>query len=727
MKKLCFLTGIAIVLYAMIAMNLPVIKAEEGMWPIDQLSEELIREMQRKGLSLSAGELYTADGKGVINAVVDLGGGTGSFVSPDGLIITNHHVAFGAIQQMSTAEHNYIEKGFLAKTKNEEPQALGYNAYVLLTIEDVTDQVLSSVDDAMSPLERFNAIEKAEKEIVKKEEEGRDVYCSVADMYGGLTYKLCTYLKIKDLRVVYVPPKSIGNYGGDIDNWMWPRHTGDFSFLRAYIGPDGKTAEYSEKNVPYHPKSYLKIASESTNEGDFTLIAGYPGRTYRHITSHAVANDINFYYPTKIELFEEWTKIMERHAAMDAEASVRTAGLKEGLENSKKNAEGMLEGFQRYRLLDKKFHIEKQFQQILANDPEMAKMYGHILPKFKILYDDLETYQLKRMLLRYARLSGLLRAAYTIYKWNVEKEKPDLERDPDYMDRRLPDIKRRLRNLDRRFHLAVDRDVLSMFLRRLTELPPGQSVRAVDEIVDSAGQDGIDAAIDAFLESLYSGTKLTEAEERLAMLDADKDRLLREGDPFIEFMAKLYTEIEELRERRKAFDGALSLLRPQWVDALMQWQQRQLYPDANGTLRINYGIVRGYAPRDAVYYEPFSSLTGVLEKYTGTNPFDLPPSLLTIAEKKDFGPYRDSALNDIPVNLLTTNDSTGGNSGSPLLNGKGELIGILFDGNYESIAADFMFIDRLTRTINVDIRYVLFIADKLNHAQNVLEELELSE
>lgn len=703
------------------------VHAEEGMWPMDQLSKELVQDMQSKGLTLTARELYNNDGTGVINAVVNLGGGTGSFVSPEGLIITNHHVAFGAIQQLSSAENNYIEKGFLASTWEEEPRALGYNAYVLLSIEDVTEKVLSSVDESMTPLDRFNAIEKAEKEIVKKAEEGRDVYCSVRARYGGLSYKLYTYFKIKDLRVVYIPPKTIGNYGGDIDNWMWPRHTGDFSFLRAYVGPDGTTAEYSEGNVPYRPKSYLKIASVPTKEGDFSMIAGYPGRTYRHVTSHTIENDINFYYPTKIELFNEWTGIIDDHAARDPEAGVKMASLKEGLENSKKNAAGMLEGFQHYRLLDQKLQTEKEFNTFLSGHEHMERKYGHILPEINTQHDDLKTYQLKRMLFRYCRLRGLLRAAYTIYKWNDEQEKPDLERDPDYMDRRLPDIRRRLQNLDRRYHPAVDRDILAMFLRRMAALPSDQRVQAVDEIIAGVSVNERDSAIDRFVDKLYAGTSLTDVESRLAMLDAGKKQLLKAGDPFILFAAQLYPEIEELQEKRDAFDGALSALRPQWVAALMDWQEKKLYPDANGTMRINYGVVRGYAPRDAVSYDPFTTLAGVLEKYTGEDPFDLPPPLFEIVEKQDFGPYIDPVLKDVPINLLTTNDSTGGNSGSPLLNSRGEIIGVLFDGNYESISADFMFIDRVTRTINVDIRYVLFITDKLNQATNVLQEMGVLE
>ncbi len=725
MKKVPVYEWVILIFFGWVVVSPFFAEAEEGMWPVNMLSQELIDEMQAKGLALSAEQLYNTEGTGVANAVVSLGGGTGAFVSPEGLILTNHHVAFGAVQQLSSAENNYIDKGFLARTRVEEPQAFGYNAYVLLAVEDVTKKVTSRLKDSMTTLERQEAIERVEKEIVKKAEKGKDVYCSVAAMHGGLSYELHTYLKIKDLRVVYVPPASIGNYGGDIDNWMWPRHTGDFSFLRAYVGPDGKTAEYSEQNVPYHSRSYLKIAPEPTQEGDFTMIAGYPGRTYRHITSYDVANDVHFGYPARIELFQEWLGIMRKNAAVDPEAGVRMASIVEGLENTKKNSEGMLEGFQRFHLLDEKLATEKGFEEFLNGGRQMKDAYGHILPGIKALYDDLGTYQQKRLLMNYARRYGLLSAAHTIYKWNMEREKPDLKRDPGYMDRDLPEVEKRLQNLDRRLHLAVDRDVLAMFLRRLASLPSGQGVQAVDEIVGDIPQEQMDAAIRSFLDGLYSGTRLTDAEARVAMLHKGSKQLLKEKDPFIMFAARLYPESEALQEKDKSFDGGLSVYRPQWAEALMKWQGQKLYPDANGTLRVNYGSVKGYSPRNAIYYEPFTTLSGVLDKYTGEDPFDLPPLLFEIA-RKDKAAYQDPVLKDIPVDLLTTNDSTGGNSGSPVMNGKGELIGLLFDGNYESITGDYFDDPRYSRTINVDIRYILFIADKLNNAQNVLQEMGVS-
>ena len=327
--------------------------------------------------------------------------------------------------------------------------------------------------------------------------------------------------------------------------------------------------------------------------------------------------------------------------------------------------------------------------------------------------------------MNYVRRNGLLNAAYTIYKWNMEREKPDLKRDPGYMDRDLPDIERKLQNLDRRLHLAVDRDVLAMFLRRLANLPSGQGVQAIQEIVGDVSPEQQNAAIQSFLDGLYRGTRLTDAKTRLAMLHMGRKQLLKEPDPFIMFAARLYPESEGLQEKDKSFNGGLSVHRPQWAEALMKWQGKKLYPDANGTLRINYGSVKGYSPRDAITYGPFTTLSGVLDKYTGEDPFDLPPLLFEIAGK-DNAAYQDPVLKDIPVDLLTTNDSTGGNSGSPVRNGKGELIGLLFDGNYESITGDYFDDPRYSRTINVDIRYILFIADKLNNARTVLQEMGVS-
>jgi hypothetical protein len=713
----------------------------EGMWLPQELPDAVIQDMRLKGCELSKEQIFNTLGTGIANAVVRLGA-TGSFVSPEGLILTNHHVAFGAVQRMSTPERNYIRQGFIARSKEEEVPALGYIAYVTQSVEDVTPKVLSAVKPSMSPLERYKAIERRTKEIVKKAEKGKDVYCEVRSFFGGSRYLLYTSLKIKDIRVVYVPARSIGEYGGEIDNWMWPRHTCDFSFLRAYVAPDGKTTEYSKDNVPYRPKSYLKIAPEGLREGDFAFIVGFPGRTDRYLTSYALTSLQNFEYPQSIRLQKQMVEILEGQSKADPVAAVRVARRMKGIYNYLKKDRGMLEGFKEFQLVECQKDKESKLLADSQADPEICKKYSKLLDGFKSLYEENSKYEMKDLLLEYlVGRESLLGQAMLLYKWSIEKTKNDLDRDPEFADRRTPDLKRDLRIFQTGLHLRSDRELLKMFVNEMTRLPEGQRVTAVDEMLGmkSGSESGkaigsekviesekvveSEKAIDAFLDKLYTNTKLDKTEERLRMFDLSREKLLNEGDSFIEFAAKLYDENEKRIERHKSFLGSLDMLTPQWLEMIAKGSKSNLYADANGTMRINYGHVEGYAPRDAVYYRPFTTLRGVVEKHTGVDPFNCPEKILELAASKTYGSYLSPDLGDVAVNLLTTNDSTNGNSGSPLLNSKGELVGCLFDGNYEALSSDFQFEEDLTRSISVDIRYVLFVADFVDNAQNVLHEL----
>jgi hypothetical protein len=700
--------------------------SDEGMWLPQDIPGEIMREMKDRGCELTEEEIYNLDGTGVANAVVQLGA-TGSFVSPEGLILTNHHVAFGAVQRMSTPEKNYIREGFLAKTREEEEPALGYIVYVIQNVEDVTEEVLSAVDPSMSHLERYNAIERRTKEIVKKEEEeGWDVYCEVHSFFGGSTYVLYTFLKIKDVRVVYVPSRSIGEYGGDIDNWMWPRHTGDFSFLRAYVAPDGKTAEYSKENVPYRPTTYLKIAKEGLSDGDFAMVIGFPGRTNRYLTSYALSHFENFDYPQRIRLYRQMLSILNEQSDADALASVRVASRIKGINNMHKNNEGMLEGFRHFGLVKLQEDKEERFLAKLEGDPELNEKYGTMLDEYEALYAELYKHDMKDFLLSSMLYrNSLLGQAMTLYKWCVEKEKEDIDRDPDYMERRIPDLKRSLWIFQTQLHEKSDRELLKMYLHELLALPEDQRVTVVDEMFADKRGAKLEKQLDAFLDELYGNTALSQRPERLRMFGLSLEELMEVKDPFIELAAKLYEENEARIEREKSFSGALNVLAPKWIEAVAAASERPLYSDANSTMRLNYGNVKGYSPRDAVYFYPFTSFRGVIEKNTGVPPFDCPPRLLKLADRERDNEYVSEEVGDVPVNLLTTHDSTGGNSGSPILNARGELVGCLFDGNYESMTSDFLFQEDVTRSIHVDIRYVLFVADFVDDAQNVLEELRI--
>ena len=700
--------------------------ADEGMWPIDMLDKLPWAELKAMGLQLQPQQIYDGKGHGAAYAVVSLGGGTGSFVSPKGLILTNHHVAFNAIQRASTAENDYITNGFNAANLEDEVPAAGYRAYVLLGVEDVTKKVLAAVAEGMSDTERYQAIEKRIKEIVAEAEKGRDVECRVASFYEGYQYKLITTFVIKDVRLVYAPPQSVGNYGGDIDNWMWPRHTGDFSFLRAYVAPNGSSVEYTKDNVPYQPSAWLPMSTKPLKENDFAMIIGFPGKTSRHTTSYGVAAVQEFSYPTRIAIFRDIIGILHEEAKRGKDVEIKTASLDQALNNSMKNYEGMLEGFAKSRLLEQKRATEKSFTTWLAMDPGLQKKYGDVLPKIGALYEEHKSFREKSNLVGLMNYTvQLASAASIIDRWSEERAKPDLERKPGYQDRDAQRLRMRLRIVQMSYDPQVDRRVLKHLAGLAAALPAGQRIAAIDAVLGGATGAEADARLDAWLDRLYGGTKLGSVEERLRLFDLPREELLKQGDPMIDFAVALGAEARALDERDHALTGAHQRLDPLLMEALMTWKGGVLYPDANATMRLTYGQVKGYRPRDAIQYRYATTLTGVVEKHTGEEPFDCPPKLREIAESMEYGSYEDPALKDVPVDFLSTCDITGGNSGSPVMNGRGECIGAAFDGNYESIASDYLFLKETTRSINVDSRYILFIMDRLSGARRLIEEMKI--
>ena len=696
--------------------------ADEGMFLLNQLPME---RLQALGFQLTPEQIYRPGGGGLSDAVVMVGGGTGAFVSPDGLILTNHHVAFAAIQMNSSPEHNYIKEGFWAKTRQEELPAPGYECRITLSFQDITPRVLHGIKKKWTGLKRYKAIEKRIKEIEEKEsDEKAGIEAQVVSMYDGMYYYLFKYLRIKDVRLVYAPPEAIGQYGGDTDNWMWPRHAGDFSFMRAYVGPDGKPADYSPDNVPFHSKTYLPISTAGVKEGDFMFIMGYPGRTMRYRTSYSVRYNQKISYPYRIQLFKEMIQLLNRESEKDSSLKIKFASMEMMLSNVLKNNEGMLEGLKKSHLLERKLAMEKQLTDFLNRNPELQKAYGGVLPAIGKLYAQQEKWDQRETLLRFMAFgSRMYGFASTIYQWSVEKKKPNLERDPRFLDRNIPQIKQRMKIAQRDLHPPTDAKMLELFLLKLANLPEDQQVGPVVEILKRYPGKTKAEAIHEYVQEVYSGTKLADLDTRLKMMDMSYEELMAQNDPLIALAAKLSPVQKQIQDWEQTFAGQLSVLRPKFIEALTRWKKANLYPDANRTIRFTYGTVKGYEPRDAVIYKYITTLRGVLEKDTGKEPFNCPPKLRQLEENRDFGRYEDPLLRDVPVDFLGTTDITGGNSGSPVMNAKGEYIGIAFDGNYESMTSDWQFDPRLTRTISVDARYILFILDKFFGAKNILEEL----
>ncbi len=696
-------------------------QADEGMWMPHQMKD---LNLKARGLQMNPDDLYKTDGTGLMSAVVNLGGGTGEFVSKEGLILTNHHVAFSAIQRASTKEKDYIQNGFLAPNRTEEIPAQGSTADVLLGYEEVTDEILSKIKPGMTFLQIYYAIEKAQKELVAAaEKEGKDLRCSVAAIYSGNKYYLFKYKRIKDVRLVYAPPQDLGNFGGEVDNWMWPRHTCDFSFLRAYVSKDGWGVDYSPDNVPYQPKSVIRISLEGVKEGDFTFVIGNPGRTYRNYTLSEVKFDRDTLI-RRVDQYRDISAFFEKAGQGKRDIEIKYADRLKGLYNSLKNYQGKIEGMDKIDLFGRKTASEKEFLAWVGQDPARQKRNGDILARVDEFMKKYSEFSVRNDSL--SSLTGfggptLLSQAYLIYRTVEERQKPDGDRDPSYQERNLPYVKQSIQLAERGYDLATDRAFFKHQLKKLFSRPDSQIPAALRGLAAQKS----DIAVEEYVDRLYGKTILTTPEKRLELLNLKPAGLSQLQDPFISLAADLEKEMKSLREEGKALSQERSELKRIYEEALLLRSEGKFAPDANGTIRFTYGPVEGYSPRDAVHYLPLTTLKGVMDKESGEFPFRVPEKLKALSKARDFGRYRDERLDDVACCFLNTTNVTGGNSGSPTLNARGEQVGIIFDMTYESVIGDYFIIPELQRSISVDIRYVLFVTDKFSGASHIIKELGL--
>lgn len=701
-----------------------VVTADEGMWQPAQLPV-LESQLSARGLTLEPESLARLT-EHPLGAVIGFGFCTASFVSPEGLVVTNHHCAYGAIQYNSTAERNLLSDGFLAQARSEElPAEPTMRIYVTEAIEDVTERIIGGLDDALSGRERYDAVDTASKSIVAECEATPGYRCDVYVFHHGLSFQLVRQLEIRDVRLVYAPREAIGKFGGDIDNWMWPRHTGDYAFYRAYVAADGSPADYDQANVPYQPRHHLRIQPKGVQSGDFVMVTGYPGRTHRYRLADEVDTALTWQYPTMIELFQRYIAIVEAHDA--AEARLKYAGNIASWNNTLKNFGGQIEGLDRINAVAFKHGIEAELDGWLAGAGEQGA--GQALA-IAALRSDLSAQQRVRdrdLLIRgqLANL-GLFRAARDLYRLSIEREKADSERESGYQLRDEVRIEGWLRQLDRRFDPTIEIELATEILVRYASLDDVQRITELDAWLDGAlGA----AAIRSRLTALYEGTSLNDAEQRLRWFAADRAAIEATDDPLLKLSVELMPAWLRLEDERKEHDGRSFQYRPQYMQAMIDFrrsQGRAVYPDANNSLRVTYGTVTGYSPRDAVQYTPLTTLEGLLSKHTGEDPFDATQAQVDAIRARRHGPYADAALDTVPVNFLSDLDVTGGNSGSPTLNGKGELVGLLFDGNLESVSASWIYEPEITRSIHVDVRYMLWVMDMIDGAQHLIREMGLS-
>ncbi|MCP5045711.1 MAG: S46 family peptidase [bacterium] len=695
--------------------------ADEGMWMPHQMKD---LDLKNKGLEMDPGDLYKKDGTGLMSAVVQFPGGTAEFVSSEGLMLTNHHVAFRAIQRASDKEHDYLMNGFLAKTKSAEIQAVGYTADVLLGYEDVTAAVNKVLKPRMNSQKRRDAIDGISKKLIAKaEKKGKDLRCNFKTMYSGNQYYLFTFKRLQDVRLVYAPPMALGNFGGNIDNWMWPRHTCDFSFLRAYVSKDNRGVAYSKDNVPYRPRSVIKISLEGLKDGDFTFLMGYAGRTSRNFTTSEYRYDLEDMKQTVI-FYQGLIDFLESAGKDNRAIQIKYASKIKRLKNTAKNQRGKLEGLDKRGVMARKQALEKKLMQWVEQDPKRKKKYGGILEKIKtFMVENTSFYQKEDQVSALVddRLGpALLSQAYTIFRTVDESRKPDFKREADYQSRNLPDIRTEVQATERSYEFETDRAYFKYLLKNFLKLDKSSYPRALAPVLEAG-----EAGFDSYVDGLYDKTILKDPKKRLELLTYKPRALLKLNDPLIKLAAALEKELKVLREKMNSVNQAKDDLKKIYLAAMLEMREGKLAPDANASIRFTYGPVKGYSPKDAVTYIPFTTLTGIMEKDTGIRPFDVPRKLKSLYKTKDFGRYKDKDTGDIVTCFLNTTNVTGGNSGSPILNARGEQVGIVFDMTYESVIGDYYIIPELQRSISVDIRYVLFIAEKCSGAHHLIIEMGL--
>ncbi len=698
-------------------------QAGEGMWVPQQLPE-IAGPLKKAGLKLSPQQISDLTGD-PMGAVVALGGCTASFVSPNGLVVTNHHCAYGAIQLNSTAENNLIKNGFNAPTTADEVSA-GPNArvFVLDEITDVTKDAKAAIatagDDALA---RTKALEAFEKKLIADCEAEAGFRCRLYSFSGGNTYRLFKNLEIKDVRLAYAPPGSVGKFGGDIDNWMWPRHTGDFAFYRAYVGKDGKPAAFSKDNVPYRPKHWLKFADQPLGAGDFVMVAGYPGSTNRYALAAEFDNTAQWTYPTIARHYKNQIAMVEAAGKQNADIQVKYAATMAGWNNTSKNYDGQLEGFKRIDAAGQKQREEAAVLGWLKGQGAKGQPALDAHAKLLDLLEQSKATRDRDLTLALFNNTAMLGSATQLYRLSIEREKPNAERESGYQERDLPAIEGGLKQLERRYVAAMDRQLQEYWLNEYIKLPADQRVAAVDAWLD--GNDA--AAVKRALDRL-AGTKLGSTEERLKWFAADRKAFEASNDPAIQYAVAVMPTLLKLEQERKTRAGENLAARPVYLQALADYKKSQgefVYPDANLSLRITFGNVMGYAPKDGVEYTPFTTLEGVVAKETGQDPFDSPKALLDAVAAKRYGGLEDKRIGSVPVNYLSDLDITGGNSGSPVLDAHGKLVGLAFDGNWESVSSNWVFDPKMTRMIAVDGRYLRWIMQEVYPAPQLLKEMNV--
>jgi hypothetical protein len=696
-------------------------KADEGMWLLPLIEKLNIGKMTELGLKLSADDIYSLNKACLKDAVVIFGGGcTGEIVSSQGLLLTNHHCGYGQIQAHSTVDHDYLKDGYWAMTREQELPNPGLSVTFLLRIEDVTDQVLAAVKPGMSETERTTAVNDARAVIEKKAAEGNSYRTTVASFYGGNNFYLLVYERYTDVRFVGAPPSSIGKFGFDTDNWEWPRQTGDFSVFRVYSGPDGKPAQYSKDNIPLKPKYWLPVSIKNLQKGDYTMVLGYPGRTQRYATSYEVDELLKITHPNRIKIRGIRQEILMKDMQADQKVNIQYASKYSGSSNYWKYSIGQKAGLERLNIKGKKEDLENQFRAWVNEEPERKAKYGNALDLIKNAVEGRAQYTNAQQYINECLLQGCELSQMGLMSGLLQKALASAD------NQQITEAIARMKNISANFYkdynpptdMKATKAMLKLFR---SDIPVTYQPDFYSKIVDKKFRGDIDKYVD----NLFAKSIFADQGRMNAFLEKPVLKTL-ENDPLIVATSSIRRVSEEVSKGLSQYDNNLNQGRRLWIAALKEMvPSKTLYPDANSTMRLSYGTVQDYQPRDGVIYKYYTTLRGVVEKYKpGDYEFDVPQRLIDLYNKKEYGIYG-SPEGYMPVCFLTTNDITGGNSGSPVINANGELIGLAFDGNWEAMSGDIAYEPELQRTIVVDIRYVLWIMDIYAGAGHLVKEMDL--
>lgn len=694
-------------------------KPDEGMYPMSELAK---LDLKKAGLRIPTSDLYNPNGNSLSDAVVRVGGCTGSFVSNDGLIVTNHHCAFSYAAAVSNPDHDYIKYGFLAESREKEIPAQGLVCKITESYSDVSAQVLEGCDNISDPIKRQQLISLHIRSINAAENKLHpDLSCEISEMFTNRTYVLFRYRQLRDVRLVYVPARSIGEYGGEKDNWVWPRHSGDFAFLRAYVGSDGKSANYSPENKPYHPVRFLKVNPAGVKENDFVFILGYPGRTFRHQPAAFYQYDESYKLKYISGLYDWLINRMETLSAGNRGMQIQYSARIKSLANVTKNYKGKLQGFRRTGMTASKYKEEAELQAFINQSESMKQKYDGVIPELNSLYADVMKYAPRNLWFDYLyNVCPALGTASVIDQLKTQYLSLPDSLKKSFIENQFSKTADAIFALKSKYDLPLEKDVFVKMLSDYRSFNSDNQLKSLQLLVSTNDSE---KQIQEICNKLYRKSQLTDTGFITAFFQQkDLKRMLKYNDPLLDFVHKLNTEMSVYQQEAQLRSSKINVLMARYANAKSEMKAGAFIPDANATYRFTYGYVRGYYPDDAIYNQPFTTLKGVIEKEDGQD-YELLDILKKLYHDRDYGMLKHLDLNDLPVDFLYNLDTTGGNSGSPVMNADGELVGVNFDRAYTATINDYAWNEAYSRSVAVDIRYVLFVLKKVAHADDIIVEM----